>query len=132
MKRSRSALPVLGNPVACHLTTDPDEAGSIRRIDCRSYDRCLDLAVESGWRGFHCKECRGYEAPTPEEQRRDYMGALTLLAETQLLASLAIDDVIVDECDEDDDQGDDAEAFEDERAGRRGFAPSPVRTDETN
>jgi hypothetical protein len=104
MKRSGPRLPVIGNPVSCAGTTDPDQVTQLRRIDCRSYDRCLDLAVEQDWPGFHCNECRGYEAPTPEEQRRDYLGALTFLAKTQLLASLAMaDDVFVDETGDDDD-----------------------------
>ena len=138
MKRSGPALPVIGNPVACNRITDPDNVNRIRRIDCRSYDRCLDFAVDSGWRGFHCNECRGYEAPTPEEQRRDYMGALTLLAETQLLASLAVPEpVFVDETDEDEDELDVLEhgqehEFDDEQEHEPGLAPGRDRTDTAN
>jgi hypothetical protein len=111
MKRSGPRLPVVGNPVPCAATTDPDQVSQLRRIDCRSYDRCLDLAIDQDWSGFHCNQCRGYEAPTPEEQRRDYLGALTLLAKTQLLASLAMDDdVFVDETGNED-EDDDAQPF---------------------
>jgi hypothetical protein len=106
MKRRGSSLPIVGNPVPHAGTTDPDQVDALRRIDCRSYDRCLDLADEEGWAGFHCNECRGYEAPTPEEQRHSYLGALRLLAETQLLASLADSDgSFVDEIG---DEGDEA------------------------
>lgn len=113
MKARAVALPVVGNPVPNRRIKDPDQVDQVRRLDCRAYDRCLDLAVENGWRGFHCNECRGYEAPNPDEQRRDMMGALTLLAETQLLADLAHEPVFVDETEDaadeaDDDDGDDA------------------------
>lgn len=101
MKRSRPGLPIVGNPVPHPGTIDPDQVTALRRLDCRSYDRCLDLADEQGWPGFHCNQCRGYEAPTADEQRHSYLGALRLLAETQLLASLAMPDAVyVDETDE--------------------------------
>jgi hypothetical protein len=119
MKKSGPRLPVIGNPVPHAGTIDPDQVDGLRRIDCRSYDRCLDLADEQGWPGFHCNECRGYEAPTPEERRHSYLGALRLLAETQLLASLADSDLsFVDEVgDEDDAALGQADAAFDDEAG---------------
>jgi hypothetical protein len=101
MKRRGPGLPIVGNPVPHAGTVDPDQIDAIRRLDCRSYDRCLDVADEQGWPGFQCNECRGFEPPTAEEKRHSYLGALRLLAETQLLASLAADDVFVDESDDD-------------------------------
>lgn len=116
MKRRGPSLPIVGNPVPHAGTIDPDHVDGLRRIDCRSYDRCLDLADEQGWAGFHCNECRGYEAPTPEEQRHSYLGALRLLAETQLLASLKDSDAFVDELVDEDDEpgGDGASPYDDE------------------
>ena len=112
MKTKGASLPVLGNPVACRRIVDPDDVDQIRRLDCRSYDRCLDLAVEEKWRGFHCRECRGYEAPTPDEQKSDMIAALTLLAETQLLTALSHEPLFVDETEDneaDEDDEDDPE-----------------------
>jgi hypothetical protein len=30
---------------------------SHRRLDCRHYDSCLELAANAGWRGWSCCEC---------------------------------------------------------------------------
>src|SRR6266540_3447275 len=110
MKRSGLRLPVLSNPVACHRITDPDHVGQVRRIDCRSYDRCLDVATENEWRGFHCNECRGYEARTPDEQLKDMLAALQLLAETQLMLQLSQPaPVFEDETGDDDEDEDDGQ-----------------------
>jgi hypothetical protein len=66
---------------------------------------------------FHCNECNAYQAPTPWQQQRDMIGALTLLAESQLLPALAQEPTFVHETEgrgEDDDEPDDslAERFD--------------------
>jgi hypothetical protein len=106
MKTKGAALPVLGNPVPWRRIEDPDDVDSIRRLDCRAYDRCLHLAGENGWRGFTCNQCTAYQDPTAYERKRDMMGALALLEETQLLPTLAHEPVFLDESEERDD-GDD-------------------------
>ncbi len=108
MKTKGASLPIIGNPVAWRRIEDPDHVNSVRRDDCRAYDRCLRLAAESGWRGFTCNQCTAYQAPTPDEQKRDMMGALTLLEETQLLPALAEEPIFVDETEEAEDAADDA------------------------
>jgi hypothetical protein len=114
MKRSALRLPVLSNPVACHRIADPDHVDQVRRIDCRSYDRCLDVATENEWRGFHCNECRGYEARTPDERRKDMLAALRLLAETQLMLQLSQPALAFeDETGEDDEDDEDGQADDD-------------------
>ena len=61
---------------------------ALRRLDCRQYDGCLDIAVDNDWRGFHCNDCKAYEKQTPTEARRDYFATLEFLSDTQLLAGL--------------------------------------------
>lgn len=51
----------------------------------------------------HCGGCGAYQAPTPLQPRRDMLGALRLLAESQVMGLLAAGDTVVDEDDEEDD-----------------------------
>jgi len=38
------------------------EANGVRRhVFCRRYSVCLDMAVQKGWKGFSCLECRGFQ-----------------------------------------------------------------------
>jgi hypothetical protein len=69
------------SPQPAHLCADGDVAAAARRLDCRTYDRCLALAARRGWRGFHCRACRAY-APLPSHaQHRDLLGLLALVVE---------------------------------------------------
>jgi hypothetical protein len=43
---------------------------SHRRLDCRHYDRCLELAANAGWRGWSCCECELGAAPAPRKAAR--------------------------------------------------------------
>ena len=52
-----------------------------RRIGCKWYGRCLDVALASGWSGFSCSRCDGFEADHlgPEESRAETEGCVLLL-----------------------------------------------------
>jgi len=44
-------------PISCPETPNPQ-----RKLWCKSYERCLDMAVSKAWLGFHCLECHEYES----------------------------------------------------------------------
>jgi hypothetical protein len=104
MKIKGASLPVIGNPVQWRRIEDPDDVDSVRRVDCRAYDRCLDLAERSGWRGFTCRQCTAYQAPTDAERQRQLTGCLEL-AEEFILPALAHEPMFVDESEDADDDG---------------------------
>lgn len=33
-----------------------------KKVDCKSYVKCLHAAVKANWGQFHCQDCRAYEA----------------------------------------------------------------------
>ncbi len=76
-------------PSPAHSLGDPDRCAEARRLGCRAYDRCLTVAADRGWRGFHCRACDAYVPQTPGERYRDLIGLLELLADSQLVAGLA-------------------------------------------
>jgi hypothetical protein len=49
------------NPVSWARCIEPDNVPSVRRLDCRSYDRCLAHAEIRNWSGFTCNYCGEYE-----------------------------------------------------------------------
>ena len=56
------SLPALGgrhapNPIELGSLIAPEDVEVHRRIDCRSYDRCLDAAYRRHWRSFSCAAC---------------------------------------------------------------------------
>src|SRR5690349_5763747 len=78
------------HPVRSPRIDDPDEVPKLRRLDCRNYDGCLDIAIENRWPGFTCIGCPGYQRQTAAEAKRDYFATLNFLAETQLLQQLRV------------------------------------------
>jgi hypothetical protein len=72
-------------PTACARIEDPNQVPLWRRLDCQDYDGCIDVAVEGGWDGFHCKGCEGYRPLTPQQRTRDLHSILEFLAETDVL-----------------------------------------------
>jgi hypothetical protein len=44
---------IKGGLMACF----PMEGPGRRYLWCRKYDRCLDLAIDNGWRSFNCDRC---------------------------------------------------------------------------
>jgi hypothetical protein len=122
MTTKRKTLPVIAapNPTRCHRIEDPELAASARHLDCQTYNTCLDLAARKDWRGFHCGGCGAYQAPTPLQRRRDMLGALRLLAETQVMSLLATGETVVDEEDEEHDDSVEKTPAAPSSAARRG------------
>ncbi len=52
----------LPNPVSRRLI-DPAESSIARRLLCRTYDTCLDVAIARDWPGFACTSCNAYVPP---------------------------------------------------------------------
>jgi hypothetical protein len=50
---------------------DEEQASSVRRVDCRRYDRCLSYAVSKGWASFGCGSCEVDERIGMFDRRRD-------------------------------------------------------------
>lgn len=74
------------NPIRMMAILDPNEADKFRRLGCRSYNFCLDVAASQKWEGFSCCSCSAYEPMDSEEIRRDMEGmAAMLLAQAVLL-----------------------------------------------
>ena len=69
------------HPIPHGRIEDADEAPSIRRLHCRSYDTCLDIADRAGWSGFACRGCDAFEERTAEERIWDAHRLITLTAE---------------------------------------------------
>jgi hypothetical protein len=105
-------------PTASQRIEDPDEVPALRRLGCRSYGACLDVAVENDWSGFHCGACQAYEPQTPQEAERDHVATLNFLAETRLLQQIrfaSFGDGAFDDDDQDELPG---SGFEDEQCSR--------------
>jgi hypothetical protein len=62
---------------------DPEAAPATRRLHCRSYDACLEVADDLGWTGFTCSHCQAFEPLTDVEEYRDLRGIISLVAEIQ-------------------------------------------------
>ena len=52
----------LPNPVSRRLI-DPAKSAVARRLLCRTYDACLDVAIARDWPGFACTSCNAYVPP---------------------------------------------------------------------
>lgn len=76
--RERIKTPPVPCPQPCDVFLSPDEAQIKRKLDCRFYGGCLDIAIEERWESFHCLQCEAYEAKSKKE----------LLAEDALLTGL--------------------------------------------
>lgn len=67
------------HPIAADRILDPGRAGTVRRLDCRLYNGCLDVALIEGWDGFACTFCRAYVAPTIVELRADMVAIAEMI-----------------------------------------------------
>lgn len=68
------------------MIVSPEQAASIRRLDCRSYNSCLTDAAEAGWSGFSCRMCKAYEPLSSDDKRRDVDGIADMFfARTDLM-----------------------------------------------
>lgn len=63
---------------------DPEAIEATRRLHCRFYDHCLDVADAAGWAGFSCAGCVAYDPLTAMGEKRDLRGMLELLVELRL------------------------------------------------
>jgi hypothetical protein len=78
MKKPAVSPRVIGNPVACPATDDGEVAATVRRLDCRGYDGCLDLADRLDWESFTCHACDQYQAESARQRQVNLTGALQL------------------------------------------------------
>ena len=85
------------NPTRYAGVADPDRD---RNQACARYEACLGRAAKLNWPSFHCRGCKAFVPKTGAERYREYIATLEMLADTQVLASLADHD---GESDEDDD-----------------------------
>lgn len=56
------------------ISAKPDEAGldrQRRKLFCRHYGGCLDLAIKRRWPGFACTECDDFEPDTWDRENYD-------------------------------------------------------------
>lgn len=81
MEISRQQFP---RPRPCAQRVDPEAADATRRLHCRSYDDCLDVADAVGWAGFACDRCQAFLPLDALGEKRDLRGALELLVELRL------------------------------------------------
>ena len=67
-------------PAPSGRITDPDDAPRVRRLDCRRYTGCLEVAHAQDWHGFTCNGCEAHEPQSEDEARADLDGLARLLA----------------------------------------------------
>jgi hypothetical protein len=96
MKNTTALIQITPNPTRCHRVDDPDQVAEQRRLDCRSYGACVDVAADADWRGFHCGRCAAYQPQTAAERRRDNLAILDMLAESQVLSDVIHHDETAD------------------------------------
>lgn len=72
---------VLPNPQRMAQIADPEKVPLYRRLDCRSYNRCLSVASDEGWPGFTCNDCQAHSPMSGTEQLADMEAMASLLAE---------------------------------------------------
>lgn len=58
------------SPVPAYIL-DPERAPTTRRLDCRLYGHCLDIADREKWPGFGCSSCRCYSAISSAQKAAD-------------------------------------------------------------
>ena len=64
------------NPRPHATIEDPADVPEVRRLHCRSYNTCLDLADARRWVGFACTGCAAFEPQTPEQEATDHLALL--------------------------------------------------------
>jgi hypothetical protein len=77
-------------PQRAHRAEDPEHAARARHLDCQGYDRCLALAAGRGWRSFHCRACPAYAPQPASARRREMLGLLALLAESDVVGAAEV------------------------------------------
>lgn len=87
MPRSLPTLPA--RPLRAHRQDDPEAAARSRRLDCRGYDACLELAARRGWRSFHCRGCSAYAPKSASEQHHELLALLELLCDSDAIEAAA-------------------------------------------
>jgi hypothetical protein len=60
---------------------EQDDADRRRKLDCRRYNTCLDIAIARDWPTFACDDCPAFARSNGEQQRHDVVQLLALLAE---------------------------------------------------
>lgn len=78
--RHETLIPV-PRPKKCEEIRDPEHAPLVRKLQCRSYDACLDIAVARDWPSFTCVSCDAFAQMSPEELARDVGPLHQLLGE---------------------------------------------------
>lgn len=85
-------LPIFPNPTRLRVLST-DDGGVLRKLYCKLYDNCLNVAYINSWPGFGCNECRAYIQISTFEIRRDASAIADLLiamrAQGPLLNSVA-------------------------------------------
>lgn len=61
------------NPQKLDRDLSVDSVEDFKRIDCRRYLRCLDVAAGSGWQQFHCNSCTDYDPETKVEREAAFV-----------------------------------------------------------
>lgn len=64
------------NPVATAVIMTVDNVDTYRKLDCKIYDRCLDVAVVQQWGSFACEACTAYARAEPMPSSRDEYKAM--------------------------------------------------------
>lgn len=82
MNAKANALQVIPNPQPHRPVGDDDDPEAVRRLHCRRYDACLDVAIGGDWPGFTCQACAAFVPLTPDGEYRDLRGLLELAAHT--------------------------------------------------
>lgn len=69
-----------------HLDAErTDDAPNVRRLNCRYYDRCLDVADVQNWPGFTCHGCDAFVPIDAEQERADLVGMVEMLIEAGIM-----------------------------------------------
>jgi hypothetical protein len=82
----------LPSPKECSLIASPDHSPAVRRLTCRRYNACLEVAVERDWVGFSCEDCKVQDLMTREEERLEIDGLAGLLSSMNLASHSARDE----------------------------------------
>ena len=80
---SESSL-AIATPKECSLIVSPDQSPAVRRLTCRRYNACLEVAVQRDWLGFSCSDCKVEDLMSREEQRLEIDGLAGLLSSMNL------------------------------------------------
>jgi hypothetical protein len=71
-------------PKECSVIVSPDHSPSVRKLTCRRYNSCLEVAVDRDWLGFSCEDCKVQDLMSREEERLEIDGLAGLLSSMNL------------------------------------------------